>query len=110
MFNEPAMQRSLFGVVMDACVIEHDHGGLAVALLKQSFDELDNTECLDNARVRGMDQRILADVERADDRALAVAVEFDGTGQAAWWSVALNRRCGANARFVQVGAVAPPGR
>ena len=84
MFNEPAIQRSLVDAVMDARVIEHDHGGFAVALLDQRVDELDDMESLDSARVRGMDQRILAEVERADDRAPAVAVRFNGMGQAAW--------------------------
>ena len=83
-FNEPAIQRSLVDAVMDARVIEHDHGGLAVALLEQRFDELNDMECLDSACVRGMDQRISAEVERADDRTPAVAAGFNGMGQAAW--------------------------
>jgi hypothetical protein len=78
--KESALLRS----VIDARVIEHDHGGFAVALLDQCFDEPDDMACRDGARVRGMDQRILAEVERADDREPAVAVALSGMGQAAW--------------------------
>jgi len=61
-----------------------------------------------SARVRGMDQRILAEVERVDDRAPVVAVGFNGMVQAAWQPAALNRWCCANARFVQVEQAALP--
>ena len=81
-FNEPAIQRSLVDAVTDARVIEHDHGGFAVPMLEQGFDEFEDMECLDSARLRRMDQRIVAEVERADDRAPAVTINC--MGQAAW--------------------------
>lgn len=84
MCNKPATQRSLLDAVMDVRVIEHDHGRFAVALQEQRFDEPDDMECLDSAHVRGMDQRILVEVERADNRAPAVAVGFNDVGQATW--------------------------
>ncbi|MCP3728477.1 hypothetical protein M3I53_36135 [Paraburkholderia sp. CNPSo 3272] len=45
-FNGLAIRRSVVDAVMDARVIEHDHGGFAVALLDQRFHTLDDMESL----------------------------------------------------------------
>jgi len=82
--KEPAVQRILIDAVMDARVVEHDHGGATITLADQRIEKFDNIGAFHGLGACRMDEAVLAEVQRPYDVAAAMMVGLDGMGQATW--------------------------
>ncbi|KWH26488.1 hypothetical protein WL99_22210 [Burkholderia cepacia] len=79
--NQPAVPRCLVDAVMDARVIEHDHGRTAIGRRAQIVNETHDVGAFDSA---GMDQRVRAVVQGTKNTASAVRIRFDLVRQTPW--------------------------
>ncbi|KVG78589.1 hypothetical protein WJ36_23715 [Burkholderia ubonensis] len=81
-----AQQISELGVdaVMNAGVVQHDHGRAAVACSEQAIDEVHDAGAFDGARMSGMDQRIHTEIQCAEHAASTVMVRLDLVRQTSW--------------------------
>ena len=84
MINEPAVQRVLIGAVVHARIVEHDHGGSAIALPDQGVEKLNDVGAFDGASARGVDKAVLTKVQCSDHVAPAMAVGLNTMRQATW--------------------------
>lgn len=84
MFGQPAVPRQLVDSVVDAGVVQHDHGRAAIAGSQYAVDETHNIWTFDGAGVRGVDQRIATEIQSANHAATAVVIRLDLVGQASW--------------------------
>ena len=82
--DQPALSRCFIEAVMDAGIVQHDHGWPAVAGSEQVIDEALDMRTFDRARMGGMNQRIGAEIQRADHAAPAVMVGLDLVRQTPW--------------------------
>lgn len=70
--------------VMDARVIEHDHGRTVIVHREQIVDKADNGWAFDAAGMGGVDQQVRAVVQSAKNTPSAVRVRLDLVRQALW--------------------------
>ena len=84
MFEQPTLARRVVDTLMDAGIVQHDHRGQTVAGGEHTVDEALDSLGFNGAGMRGVDQRVLAEVQRADHAAAAVRVRFDLVRQASW--------------------------
>lgn len=102
MIDQLSNLRRFVDAVMDARVIEHEHGGTVIARREQIVDEAHDVHAFDAAGMGGVDQRIRAVVQGAKNATSAVCVRFDLVRQASWRPVTLNRRRSEKAGLVEI--------
>jgi len=84
MFEQPTLARRFADAVMDAGIVQHDHGGQSVCTGEHAVNEALDIRGFDSPAMRGVDQRVLAEVQRADHAATAMMIRLDLMGQASW--------------------------
>lgn len=84
MFKKPTLPRLLADTVMDTRVVQHDYSGHIGGARKHAVDEVLDIRGLDSPAMRGVDQRVLAEIQRADDAATAMMIRLDLVGQTSW--------------------------
>jgi len=83
-FEKPAVQCVLINAVMDARVVEHDHGRTAITVADQRVEKFDDIRAFYCSGARGVDEAVMTEVKRAHDAAFAMAVGLVTVGQAPW--------------------------
>ncbi|CAE6878106.1 hypothetical protein R69746_08881 [Paraburkholderia aspalathi] len=84
MFDEPAVQCDLSDPVMDARVVEHDHGRSTIALTDQVIEKTLNVRSFDRMTACCMDETVFSEVQCAHHIASAMVVGFNCMGQSTW--------------------------
>ena len=83
-FDEPAVQCDLIDPVMNARVVEHDHGRSTIALTDQVIEKTLNVRPFDGMAACGMDETVLSEVQCAHHIASTMVVGLNGMGQSTW--------------------------
>ena len=84
MFKKPTLPCFLADTVMDARVVQHDYSGHSGGAREHAVDEVLDIRGFDRPAMRGVDQRVLAEVQRADHAATAMMIRLDLMGQTSW--------------------------
>lgn len=83
-FEKPAVQCVLINAVMDARVVEHEHGRAAITVADQGVEKFNDIRAFHRFGARGVDEAVVTEVKRAYDAAFAMAVGLDAVGQSPW--------------------------
>jgi hypothetical protein len=83
-YKKAEVQCVLFNAVMDARVVERDHGRTAIAVVDQRVKKFDEFRAFRRSGALGVDEAALTEVKRADEAPFAMAVGPDTVGQAPW--------------------------
>ncbi|KVQ86473.1 hypothetical protein WK09_21360 [Burkholderia ubonensis] len=82
--DQPALAHGRIDAVMNAGVVQHDHGRSAITFGEQAVDESDHIRAFDGASMRRVDQFVRSEIECPEHAASSMRVRFDGMGQASW--------------------------
>ena len=83
-FREPCGPLGLIDAVMDARIVEHDHGGAFISLANQGIEKTRDIGTFDHSGARRIDEPIVVQVQCVNNVAPTTIIELHGMGQRAW--------------------------
>nr|WP_042292884.1 hypothetical protein [Paraburkholderia mimosarum] len=84
LFDEPALACGRIDAVMDARIVEHDHGRPSIALTNQFVEKALNVRPFDCTGACCVNETVLTKIQRAHHIASAMMIGLNGMGQSSW--------------------------